>query len=133
MTRNVQFVRLLTSMVIAFGACAFVVFYDRASTIRYPFDHPNAEGSRTASGEFVISNRPAAGEFITAYRTYAYAVPLAGLLLGIVIIWRWPKLPALLELVVSAMWVLGLVWAGFVLLMWQGQNIPIFHGMRAHY
>ncbi len=133
MTRNVQLVRLLTSVVIAFAACSFVVFYDRALTIRYPFDHPNAEGSRTASGEFVISHRPAASEFITAYRTYAYAVPLAALLLGILVIWRWPKLPALVEVVVSAMWVLGLVWAAFVLLMWQAQNIPSFDAMRSHY
>jgi hypothetical protein len=60
-------------------------------------------------------------------------VPVIGLLLGITIIWRWPKLDVLMELVVACLWVLAFLWAGFVLIVWQMQNIPIFHGMRWHY
>jgi hypothetical protein len=39
----------------------------------------------------------------------------------------------LIELVVASLWVLGFLWAGFVLVVWQLQNIPIFHGSRWHY
>jgi hypothetical protein len=93
----------------------------------------DADGPGQAFGGFVIESRPNAGEFVTAHRTHAYVVPLTGLLLGIIIIWRWPKLHVLIELVVASLWVLAFLWAGFVLIVWQVQNIPIFHGMRWHY
>ncbi len=125
--------RLLTSVLFAAAACTFVVGYDRMSQIRYRIDHPTAEGYWASPGEFVLENQTDGGKFITAYRGYAYAVPLAGLLLGILVIWRWPRFPALAELVVSVMWFVGLVWAGFVLLMWQTQNVPVFYGMRSHF
>jgi hypothetical protein len=133
MKRSVQLIRLVASVVLALAACFFVVVYDRTSTIRYPFDHPDADAYTTESGETVLCSRPVAGEFITAYCEYAYAVPLAALMLGVLVIWRWPEFHALIELIVSAMWVLGLIWVGFVLIMWQFQNIPLFHGMRLHY
>jgi uncharacterized membrane protein len=70
---------------------------------------------------------------MTEHRKHAYAAPIVGLLLGSLIIWRWPDRPALLEVVVSALWILSLVWVGCALLLWQMQNIPVFHGMRWHY
>jgi hypothetical protein len=118
---------------IALAACWFVTLYDQLSHIRYPFDHPDAEGYRTSTNEFIMDNQSQAGRFITAHRTHAYTVPIAGLLAGIVILWRWPKLHVLIELDVIAMWLLGLFWAGCTLIVWQMQNIPIFHGMRFHY
>jgi hypothetical protein len=139
MTRAVQIVRLFTATTVMSAACFFVVQYDRLAAIRYPFDHPHADGhwippgGPLGNGRFVPESRPQAAEFVSAYCTYAYAVPIAGLLLGILFIWRWPQRPVLTELVVSAMWVLGLIWAGFVLLEWQIQNIPVFHGMYWHY
>lgn len=133
MTRSVQLIRLLASVSIAFGACWFVTRYDQFSKIRYLFDHPDAEGRRTSPNDFTMDNHSVAGRFITAHRTHAYAVPIAGLLAGVAIIWRWPKLHALIELDVCAMWVLGLFWAAYTLLVWQMQNIPLFTGMRFRY
>ena len=137
MTRSVQLVRLLAAVVIACAACWFVVYYDGFAYARYPFDHPNADAHREppddAFGKFVITSRSNGGEFITAHCTHAYVVPLAGLLLGIIIIWRWPQLHVLIELVVASLWVLAFLWVGLVLIVWQMQNIPLFHSMRFHY
>ena len=80
-----------------------------------------------------MQNRMNGVALIATHRIHAFAVPIVGLLLGILIIWRWPKRQVPTEVLVSVMWVLSLVWVGFVLLMWQTQNIPIFHGMRGHY
>lgn len=132
MTRIVQLIRLLASVVILLAACTFVVLYDRVATMRYPYDHPNTVG-HWKGGEFVLENRAHVCEFITAHRTHAYAAPLAGLLLGIVFIWRWPQFPALVELVISAMLVLALVWAGLVLVTWQLQNIPQIAHLQLYY
>lgn len=137
MTRSVQLVRLSAAVVTALAACWFVTLYDRAAYTRYPFDHPDADGHREppgeAFGEFVIASRVQAGEFITAHRAHAYVVPLAGLLLGITVVWRWPDRQMLIELIVAILWVLAFLWAGAVLIVWQLQNTPVFHGMRWHY
>jgi hypothetical protein len=136
-TRGVQLIRLLAAVVIALAACSFVAIYDQASYTRYPFDHPSADGHMERPGEafgtFVLASRMSGGEFVTAHRAHAFVIPIAGLLLGITIIWRWPKLDVLVELVVAVLWVLAFLWAGFVLIIWQVQNIPMFHGMRWHY
>jgi hypothetical protein len=133
MTRSVQLIRLLTSVTIATASCWFVAAYDEFSRIRYTFDHRDFDGYRTESGEVVLSSQASGGAFIATHRNHAYAVPLVGLLFGFVVLWRWQTRHALIELIISAMWVLGLVWAGFALVMWQMQNIPLFHGMRWHY
>ena len=133
MTRSIQLVRLLASVTVALGACLFVVLYDQFSYIRYPFDHPDAEGHLAAPHQFILANRPPGSEFLTAHRAHAYVVPIVGLLIGILVIWRWSQFPALAELVVSAMWVLAFLWAGFAIVMWQVQNVPLFHGMRFHW
>ena len=133
MTRSVQLIRLLTSVLIAFSACYFVDIYNSTATTRITCDHPNAELLRTQSGELILYPGTAAGNLVTEHHTYAYAIPLTGLLLGILIIWRWPQYAALTEAVVSSMWILGLVWVGLVILIWQIQNIPIFSGGRLHY
>jgi hypothetical protein len=122
MTRSVQVVRLLAAVSIALAACLFVIGYDGSSHIRFQFDHPG----QTLTGCY-------AGHFVTTYGKYACAVPLAALLMGIVIIWRWPNSHALFEVVVSTLWVLAFIWAGLILLIWQAQNIPIFSGMQWHY
>ncbi len=133
MTRSVQLIRLLTSVLIAFAACTFVVRYDRISAERYIYDHPRADG-HWEGGEFVIgSNSIGVCELIRAHRAHAYAAPLAGLVLGILFIWRWPQFPALAELIGSAMLVLAIVWAGFVLLSWQFQNIPHIAHLQVFY
>jgi hypothetical protein len=133
MSRSVQFIRLVASALIAFAACFFVVAYDRTTTIRYPFDHPHADGYWTESGNFVMSGRIGGLEFVSEYCKYAYVVPLIGLTLGALVISRSPNRHALTELIVSGMWVLSLIWVGFVVIMWQCQNIPVFHGMQWHY
>ena len=56
MTRIVQLIRLLASVVILLAACTFVVLYDRVATMRYPYDHPNTVG-HWKGGEFVLENR----------------------------------------------------------------------------
>ena len=53
MTRIVQLIRLLASVVILLAACTFVVLYDRVATMRYPYDHPNTVG-HWKGGEFVL-------------------------------------------------------------------------------
>jgi len=122
MTRGVQFVRLLASVVISLAACCFVVAYNDFSSMRMRFDHPDAEAGGIP---FIV--------FVTTHGTYTYAVPVVALFIGVLIIWRWPNSHILIESFLSALWVLALVWAGLILLGWQIQNIPIFHGMRAHY
>ena len=121
MTRSLQLVRLLASVAISLAACLFVVAYNHASATRFQFDHPGA----TTVTPF--------NEFVGAYGICAYAVPLAGLLVGTLTLWRRPNSHVLIELIVSALWVLALIWSGLVLLSWQIQNIPIFSGMRWHY
>jgi hypothetical protein len=122
MPRSVQVVRLLAAVAIAHAACWFAVFYDGVSRIRFQFDHPR---------DMVIGSR--FGEFVAVHGTHAHAVPLLTLLVGILIIWRWPKSQALMEALVSSLWILSLVWAGLILINWQVQNIPTFSGMRLHY
>jgi hypothetical protein len=137
MVRSVQITRLLAAVAIAASACLFVKLYDGLAYVRYPFDHPEADGYRVppedAFGRFEIVNRPYAAKFVTAHRTHAFMVPLVGLLLGVIVIWRWPDRPVLIELVVASLWVLAFLWAWFVLVVWQLQNMPIFHGSRWHY
>jgi hypothetical protein len=67
------------------------------------------------------------------YDKYACVAPLGALLVGIVIIWRWPNSHVLIEVIVSTLWVLALVWAGYILIFWQLMNIPLFYGLRSHY
>ena len=122
MTRSEQVVRLLAAVSISLAACLFVTGYDGSSHIRFQFDHPG----QTLTG-------CSAGQFVRTYGKYAYAVPLAALLMGALIIRRWPNSHALFEVVVSTLWVLTFIWAGLILMIWQAQNIPIFSGMRLHY
>ena len=51
MTHSVQLIRLLAAVVIACAACSFVACYDSLAYIRYPFDHPNADGHREPPGQ----------------------------------------------------------------------------------
>ena len=94
MGRGVQLIRLLTSVVIMLAACFFVEHYDRLSAIRLCFDHPSADGWAAEAGKSLFESEPVFCGFVRLHRTYAFAVPIAGLLLGILIIWRWPKLYA---------------------------------------
>lgn len=122
-TRSVELVRLLAAVMIALASCLFVAAYNDLAENRFPFDHPGQ----------TLQARPDLGEFVTVHRHHAYAIPVAGLLLGSVIIWRWPKSKVLIELVVQTLWLLAFMWAGSVLLLWQIQNIPVFSAMHWHY
>jgi hypothetical protein len=133
MTRSVQLIRLLSAVIVATGACLFVLFYNQISTTRYVLDHPNANIHRTQSGEVVLEHISVGLELITAYGKCALVLPCLGLFLGVVTIWRWPKSYAVTELIVSALWVLSFLWVSVILLAWQTQNIPTFHGMRVHW
>ena len=133
MTRSDQIIRLLASVVIAIAACTFVAVYDSMSTVRYQFDHPNADGHWTEQREFVLDHLLSGAEFTTTRHAYAYAIPVAGLLIGALFMWRWQQFPALIEVVIAAMWIFAAVWAAYVLLAWEAQNIPMYHGNRWHY
>jgi hypothetical protein len=122
MTRTVQLVRLAAAVAVGLAACTFVIIYNNVSDTRFTFDHPDATAGRTP---FI--------NFVTTSGIFVYAVPLAWLLAGIVIIWRWPKSHAMIELLVSTLWIMACIWVGLILIAWQGQNIPVFSGMRAHY
>ena len=122
-TRSVELVRLLAAVLIGLAACSFVASYNDLAEIRFGFDHPGQ----------TLTARPAIGEFVTAHEQHAYALPVVGLLLGSLIIWRWPKAKVLIELVVQTLWLLAFIWAGLVLLLWQVQNIPVFKAMQWHY
>ncbi len=121
-TRNVEVVRLLAAVVVGLLACLFVALYNNFARDRFRVDHPGETLSATPLGAFV-----------TAHQQQVYAIPVLGLLLGCLIIWRWPKSKDLIELVVQALWILAFMWAGNVLIVWQAQNIPLFSGMRWHY
>jgi hypothetical protein len=71
--------------------------------------------------------------FVVSHAHHAYAVPVAGLLVGSLLIWRRPNWHAIQGVVVAALWILALLWAGHIIVAWQIQNIPIFSGMRWHY
>jgi hypothetical protein len=122
-TRSVEVVRLLAAVVIALASCIFVAAYNGYAETRFPFDHP---------GE-TLTARPVIGEFVAVHGKHAYVVPVAGLLLGTLVIWRWPTSHVLIELVVLVLWILAFIWAGVVLIVWQVQNIPIFTHMQFHY
>ena len=121
-TRSVEVVKLLASVVTGLLACWFVVLYDSSARIRFSFDHPG----ETLHG-------PDMGQFVAVYQQYAYAIPILGLLMGSFIIWRWSKSKFLIELVVQVLWILAFMWAGLVLILWQVQNIPMFTAMHWHY
>ncbi len=122
MTRSVQLTRLLTSVVISLATCWFVVAYHNASRIRLKFDHPDAQAGGSDFSMFVTTNG-----------AYAYVVPVVAFFVGILVIWRWPNSHVLIETIISILWVLAFVWVALILLVWQMNNVPIFHGMRANY
>jgi hypothetical protein len=122
-TRSVEVVRLLAAVVIGLASCFFVAAYDGMAEIRFRHDHPGQE----------LRARSVSGEFVTAHRQHAYAIPVVGFLLGCLIIRRRPKSKVWIELVVQTLWILAFMWACFVLIIWQVQNIPIFSGGRWHY
>jgi hypothetical protein len=121
MIRGTLIVRLLAAAIVSFAACKVVNVYSESSNLRYKFDHPGGS-HMTPFNDFVLKNGG-----------YAYVVPSALLLVGIVVVWHWPKIPVLIELVVSTLWVLAFVWFALTLLSWQAQNIPIFSGTQLHY
>ena len=123
MTRTIQVIRLLAAVVIAVAACQFVVTYDGLARIRFSFDHPGEQQSATP---------PLAG-LITSHAQHAFAVPLATLLLGSLLVWQRPGWHTIQEVLVAALWLLSLAWAGLVIIAWQLQNIPIYSGGRFHY
>lgn len=122
MTRTVQSIRLLAAVAVTIAACWFVQTYDGASRVRFQFDHPRETLVGTPLGRFIVD-----------YGAYAYALPLAALPIGGLAIWRRPYSGALIEAIVSILWVLAFVWAGLVLVIWQFQNIPVFYGGQLHY
>jgi hypothetical protein len=121
MTRGTLMVRLLGGAVVSFASCIFVNLYAELSNTRFKVDHPDGQ-SMTPFNEFVLTNGG-----------YAYTAPLALLLLGVIVVWRWPNAYAIIELVVSTMWIMAFVWFAVALLSWQAQNTPVFTGMRLHY
>ena len=120
MTRGMSTIRLLTAVTVLFAACKFVNVYSQLSDTRFKFDHPDGHTSRF-------------NEFVLANGGWAYAVPFALLLVGIAIVWRWPRAQPPIELVVSTLWLVASGWFAITLLSWQMQNIPVFHGMQSHY
>jgi hypothetical protein len=122
MTRHAEIIRLLTAVMIGLMACLFVMRYDDLSHVRFRFDHPEEDMTPTHLSEFV-----------KAHSRHAFAVPVVGLLLGSLVLWRWPNSHALVELILSLLWILAFLWVGLVLILWQVQNIPLFSGMRFHY
>jgi hypothetical protein len=121
MTRGVQLVRLVASVAISLAACYFVVAYSGISFAHHRLEHPDAQP--------VV----AFGMFLRAFGEYMYILPFSGLLIGLFVIWRWPNWQTLIETVMSALWLLALVWVGLVIWYCQVINLPIFHGMRNHY
>lgn len=112
MTRGTLIVRLMAAVVISLGSCWFVYAYSYTSATRYKFDHP--DGNIWMNGAVLLLENG----------RYAYAVPCTLLLVGIATIWRWPNAYALIELVVSTLWITALAWSALALLIWQMQNIP---------
>jgi hypothetical protein len=121
-TRSVEFVRLLGAAVVGLLACWFVIFYGAMARIRFGFDHSGATPHDNDMSHFV-----------TAWQQYAFAIPILGLLLGCVIIWRWSKQKVLVEEIVQTLWILALIWVGLAIIVWQIMNIPSFYGMRLQY
>ncbi len=117
-SRNKQLVRLLAAVV----ACWFVVRYDYLARARFGFDHP---GERLTEARIT--------EFIALYAAHAYAVPVAALVVGVLILYFRPNSPVLIELIVSSLWVLAFTWVVVVVLVWQMQNVPMITGGKWHY
>jgi len=121
MTRGVQVVRLLASVVISLAAYHFVVAFSQISFARHKFDHPTAQP------------RIGFGVLLRAYGGYTYILPFAALLIGLLVIWRWPNRQTLVETITSALWVLAVVWVGLVVWYCQMINLPIYTHMQAQY
>jgi hypothetical protein len=122
MTRAILIVRLLAAVVVSLASCKLVNVYAQISYIRLKFDHAADVDWLTPINAFVLCNGG-----------YVYAFPCALLLVGMAIIWRSRKANVWGDLVCSMLWIFAFVWFGFTILAWQVQNVPIFHGMRAHY
>jgi hypothetical protein len=121
-SRNVQLVRLIAAVTVAIIACWFVVRYDFYSRTRFEFDHP---GQRLT--EMRIT------KLIASHGDHAYAVPIAALVVGVLVLYLRPNSPVFIELLVSSLWVFAFAWVGYIILIWQDQNIPMFSGMKWHY
>ena len=100
-TRSVELVRLLAAVMIGLASCLFVAAYNNLAENRFTFDHPGQ----------TLQARTNLGVFVTVHQHHAYAIPVSGLLLGSVIIWRRPKSKVLIELVVQTLWLLAFMWA----------------------
>ena len=122
MTRGVQIVRLLAAVVISLAACTFAIAYNHVSADRYTFDHPGAGRKMTDFNDFVSTR----GHL-------ACIVPCVAFVVGIVAILRWPKLPVIIELIVSALWISAFIWVGLNLIFWQLENIPLIMHMQTFY
>jgi hypothetical protein len=114
-------VRLIASVLGLLGSVWFVVNYTKASQLRFRIEH---EG-----GSLIAINT-----VLVHYGTWLYVLPVISLALGLWwCICRRSQPSATFEILLSATWLLALGLAGFCLLSWQIQNVPIFSHMEWHY
>jgi hypothetical protein len=125
MTRAANVVRLLAAVAVSLAACKLVDWYGVMSYVRLTLDHPGAVY------EYVGTRNQSIIAFANA--GYAYVVPFALLLAGVVIILRWPNAHALIELATSSLWFLAFVWFALTVLAWQMQNVPASFGGQTRY
>lgn len=117
---RVNLVRLIAAVVALIASVWFVGAYTRFSHFRFKFEH---EG-----GQLIAIN-----EILVPYAGWLYVLPSVALPVGLWLICRHPKAGALLEILLSVVWLLAFGLAVFCILIWQVQNVPTFSHMEWHF
>jgi|ERR1035441_17904 hypothetical protein len=110
MSAKQHLVRLLAAAVAALVSCLFVSGYSLACSLSYP------------------PNYPAFTQWIFRNARYAYALPIAMLILGVWLLRSRQDRPVALECLVSLLWIGAFVWVLTAILAWQLVHIELWSG-----
>jgi hypothetical protein len=88
--------------------------------MRFEFDHQG--------GQLAVIN-----EVLAAHSRCLFIIPVVALAVGLWLLWSRPQSQTTFEVLVSSVWLVSLAIAGFCLLTWQIQNIPVFSHMEWHF
>ncbi len=113
-------VRMITAVIVLTGSVWFVANYTRFSHFRFNFEHKD--------GHLI-----AITELLVLYCQWLYLLPLVILSIGLWLIYFRSQAATALEILISGTWLFALGLAGFCVLIWQVQNVPMFSHMEWHY
>lgn len=112
MSTKQQLVRLLAAVAIAVISCRFVTAYNVAALLSH-------ERGRSL---------PAFTDAVVQYAAYAYVVPVAVLLLGLMLLRSTKDRRVMFECLIALAWILAFSWVLIALNSWQWTHVELFSG-----